>query len=82
MDLSISIFLFYTIEFEWTREEFKEWVETKIINCYPEYEAHFDGVGEGPGHIGHCSQMAVIIRKDFQTMVCKWSLDNTSNTLF
>jgi len=59
-------FRHYDHKFEWTRAEFQDWVQTKIIDKYPEYLVYkFDGIGEGPGHIGHCSQYCVIVRKDF-----------------
>ena len=59
-------FRHYDHKFEWTRAQFQDWVQTKIIDQYPEYKIErFDGIGEGPGHIGHCSQYVVIVRKDF-----------------
>jgi len=59
-------------KFEFTRKEFRSWSET-IIENYPEYSVTFDGVGEQPLNIestedlGFCSQIAIFIKKDFET---------------
>ena len=37
--------------------EFEDWVTTNIINRYPEYSVlQYSGVGDGPDHLGFCSQ--------------------------
>ena len=64
-------------KFEWTRDQFQSWVNFNIIDEYPDYEIKtFDGVGDGPQHIGHCTQIAVIIRKDFLTSAKNGEFDN------
>ena len=55
-------FRHYDHKFEFTRLEFEEWVQSSIINRYPEYKVeHFSGVGEGPIHLGFCSQCKLIL---------------------
>ena len=70
-------FRHYDHKFEWTREEFNHWVQTCIIDKYPEYQVErFDGVGEGPPNIGHCSQIVVLIRRDFDEAARNGEFDN------
>lgn len=72
-------FRHYDHKFEWTRKEFQSWVESKIIDVYPDYEIEsFSGVGEGPDTIGFCSQLVIIIRKDFKDGVKNGEYDNIS----
>lgn len=56
-------------KFEWTREEFKKWVNG-VTDEYPEYEVQFNGVGYPdlqPNAEGPCSQIAVFRRKSDAT---------------
>lgn len=66
-------------KFEWTRQEFQEWVQSKILDKYKDYVLdRFDGVGEGPENIGHCSQIAVLVRHDFLEAVKNGEFDEIS----
>jgi len=57
-------------KFEFTRSEFEDWVTTNITNRYPEYSVlQYSGVGDGPEHLGFCSQYVVIVRRDFYESV-------------
>ena len=38
----------------------------------------FDGVGEGPANIGDCSQLVVLIRKEFKISSQNGEYDNIS----
>ena len=49
----------YDHRFEWTRAEFKDFVE-KTLEKYPDYEAEYGGIGEhweGKNELGYCSQV-------------------------
>eukprot|EP00088_Acartia_fossae_P040159 TRINITY_DN4179_c0_g1_i18.p1 TRINITY_DN4179_c0_g1~~TRINITY_DN4179_c0_g1_i18.p1 ORF type:complete len:539 (-),score=111.42 TRINITY_DN4179_c0_g1_i18:472-2088(-) len=50
-------------KFEWTRHEFKEWVDG-ILTQYPEYRVEYRGVGYSDlqPNVGPCSQAAVFWR--------------------
>lgn len=56
-------------KFEWTRAQFQEWAYN-ICTQYPDYYVEFYGIGPPPPgqeHLGHCSQMAVFVRRDLLT---------------
>lgn len=64
-------------KFEWSRQEFQHWVQSKILDKYNDYVLErFDGVGEGPENIGHCSQIAVLMRHDFRESALNGHFDN------
>ncbi|XP_017125119.1 small RNA 2'-O-methyltransferase [Drosophila elegans] len=66
-------------KFEWTREEFKTWC-LSIVEKYPNYMFSLLGVGNPPKDlesVGHVSQLAVFVRKDFLEMELENSLDST-----
>ncbi|XP_037715040.1 small RNA 2'-O-methyltransferase isoform X1 [Drosophila subpulchrella] len=57
-------------KFEWTREEFKSWC-LGIVEKYPNYMFSLMGVGNPPKDlesVGHVSQIAIFVRKDFLDM--------------
>jgi len=57
-------------KFEWTREEFKTWC-LGIVEKYPNYMFSLMGVGYPPKNlesVGHVSQIALFVRKDFLEM--------------
>ena len=74
---SIKKFIFRDHKFEWTRSEFQNWVQGCIIEKFPDYIVErFDGVGDGPAQIGECSQLVVLVRKDFKIASQNGEYDN------
>ncbi|XP_016997426.2 small RNA 2'-O-methyltransferase isoform X1 [Drosophila takahashii] len=72
-------FRHYDHKFEWTREEFKSWC-SDIVEKYPNYMFSLMGVGNPPKDfesVGHVSQMAIFVRKDFLEMQLEFPLDST-----
>uniref|UniRef100_A0A2R5LI35 Small RNA 2'-O-methyltransferase n=1 Tax=Ornithodoros turicata TaxID=34597 RepID=A0A2R5LI35_9ACAR len=57
-------------KFEWTREEFQQWC-SKIVQRYPDYTVDYSGVGDAPSSefegVGHCSQIAIFVRRNSAT---------------
>ncbi|XP_017069405.1 small RNA 2'-O-methyltransferase [Drosophila eugracilis] len=65
-------------KFEWTRKEFKSWC-LGIVEKYPNYMFSLMGVGKPPKDlesVGHVSQIAVFVRKDFLDMELENPLDS------
>jgi len=59
-------------KFEFTRAEFEAW-SLDITKRYSDYNVTFHGVGEQPPNmseedLGFCSQIAVFVKKDFETL--------------
>ncbi|XP_017108196.2 small RNA 2'-O-methyltransferase [Drosophila bipectinata] len=57
-------------KFEWTREQFKSWC-LGVVEEYPNYMFSIIGVGKPPkgfSDVGHVSQIAIFVRKDFLDM--------------
>ena len=62
-------------KFEWTRSEFQNWVQTCIIDKYPDYIVErFDGLGKDLFRNGRNAQLSRILM-----VVCVFGL--TSNVL-
>ncbi|CAD5112091.1 DgyrCDS1331 [Dimorphilus gyrociliatus] len=81
---NLSGFRHHDHKFEWTREEFKNWV-SEMCETYG-YDAKIDGVGttndEDLKKYGYCSQIAVFRRKDSFDLQIKTTFKDIKETTY
>ena len=53
--------------FEWSRSEFRRWIDDAVLGEFPEYAVEITGVGTSAKRpeVGFCTQIAVFKRRDF-----------------